>query len=85
MAFLIVGFTLLNSDIVNFDYYFNTLRLPLALLLAAALIVGVLMGISACMFRLIGSRRQVRQLKNKLELQQQEINNLRKIPIKDEH
>lgn len=80
----IVGSVLayLNADGVNFNYYFSTISLPLAVLLFLALSAGALAGVLLSLGMILHSRREKAQLRRRLQVCEQEIKNLRNIPIK---
>ncbi len=84
---LIVGtvLTSLNAEVVTFHYYFSSAELPLALLLFFSLLMGIALGIAVTLGVSLSLYREKRQLKRSLKLQQQEIRNLRDIPIKGRH
>jgi len=77
--------TRLNLDAVSFNYYFGTLQLSLALLLFFALVSGALLGLIFTIGLAISTRAERRRLRRTLQLREQEIRNLRNIPIKDRH
>lgn len=77
--------TRLNLDAVSFNYYFGTLQLSLALLLFFALVSGALLGFTFTIALAISTRAERRRLRRTLQLREQEIRNLRNIPIKDRH
>ncbi len=71
----------LNPDAVRFDYYFGNLQLSLALLMVLALAVGTLLGVLTGLFWALGLRRENLRLRRRLELSQQELTNLRTLPV----
>jgi uncharacterized integral membrane protein len=77
--------TRLNLETVTFNYYFATLQLSLALLLFFALLSGALLGFIFTISLAISTRAERRTLRRTLQLREQEIRNLRNIPIKDRH
>jgi len=84
---LIMGtvLTSLNAGVVSFQFYFGAVELPLALLLFCALLLGIVLGIAVTLGVSLTLYREKRQLRRSLKLQQQEIRNLRDIPIKGRH
>lgn len=78
-------FTRLNLESVTLNYYFGKLELPLALLLMLVLVFGSLLGLllTWSMYRKASSERK--RLRRTLKLREQEIRNLRDIPIRDQH
>ncbi len=84
---IIVGivFTTQNSYFVHIHYYFNSIKVYMPLLLLTNLLMGVLLGILAMFPLLLKSRRFKRKSKQSIKNLEQEIKNLRTIPIKDSH
>ncbi len=72
----------LNAGEVSFDYYVSTITLPLAVLLFLALCLGALAGVLLTLGFVLAGRHQRAQLRRRLKLCEQEIKNLREIPIK---
>ena len=85
LAIITSVLTRLNLDAVTFNYYFGTLQLSLALLLFFALVSGTLLGFIFTIALAISTRAERRRLRRTLQLREQEIRNLRNIPIKDRH
>lgn len=84
-AALAAVFASLNLELVRIDYYLASAQLPLALLLFITLLLGVLVGVLACTVLLYSNMMERRRLRKQLVLCQQEIRNLRDIPIKDHY
>jgi putative membrane protein len=78
-----VSFSLLNADKVTLNLYLASFTLPLSLLLVLVLVFGVCLGIGLIIFKYWRLKYQYRKLSNQLQLKEQEIQNLRVIPIKD--
>lgn len=72
----------LNANEVVFNYYFSSLSLPLALLLLLVLALGALAGVLFSLALVLNARRERAHLRRRLEVCEQEIKNLRDIPIK---
>jgi uncharacterized integral membrane protein len=72
----------LNAEAVGFNYYLSTVTLPLAVLLFLAFSTGALAAVLLSLGMVLNARRQKRQLQRRLKLCEQEIKNLRDIPIK---
>lgn len=84
LLLLLVGVVVawLNAGSVSFDLYFITTEAPLALLLYAALAIGVLVGFLASLVVVLSAKREARRLRKRLLVCEQEIKNLRELPIK---
>ena len=79
-----ITFATLNASPVMFNYYFNSKQISLALLLVAALGVGILLGFIFTLFTLIKLKKDNYQLKSRLKVSEKELENLRSLPIKGE-
>jgi uncharacterized integral membrane protein len=71
----------LNPASVQFDYYFGSLELSLALILALTLAVGALLGTLSALLWSLSMRRENMHLRRRLELSRQELKNLRTLPV----
>ena len=80
-----LGFTVLNASDVRLDYYFGEAILPLALVVVGALIVGAFFGLLAAGGVILGKKHENARLRRRLELADQEIKNLRELPVRDRH
>ena len=76
-------FTLLNAEPVSLNYYLGQLEQPLALILVVTFIAGAIIGLLSSVLVVISSRHEVSQLRKKIKETEQEVLNLRSIPIKD--
>ncbi|MCK4870179.1 MAG: DUF1049 domain-containing protein [Gammaproteobacteria bacterium] len=85
LLILIIGatFAYLNAVPAQFNYYFGTVSLPLSLLLALGLGVGLLLGFIAMLPPILRAKGRGLQLKRKLKSVEQEVENLRTLPIKE--
>ena len=78
-----VLFTVLNSHPVDINFYFGETSAPLSLVLAITLVFGVILGLSPCMYLIVKIKRENKRLSKRIKLTEEEIVNLRNIPIKD--
>lgn len=90
LAILIVilfglSFALLNANRVDVDYYFGTVGTPLSLALVAALIVGAIIGVLTTLGMILGKQREVHRLRRRVKDTEKELNELRRLPLKDNH
>lgn len=76
------GFASLNDEQVVLNYYFGSLEAPLSLVILGALGMGLLLGFVAGLTLWAGARRELSSLRRSARLAQEEINNLRAIPLK---
>lgn len=85
LALIASVLTRLNLGLVNFHYYFGSLELPLAVLLLIVLISGAILGLMLTLGWSLASQAERRRLRRTLAIREQEIRNLREIPIRDRH
>jgi len=84
---LILGavFSARNADIVKLDFVITVVDTNLSLAIIISLILGACLGILASLAWLISAKREMQRLKKQASVSQKELNNLRAIPIRDEH
>ena len=84
---IIVGVTFasLNSHTVTINYYLNESVIHIPILLLITLVIGVVLGFIVMLPAFIRSKRSARRLKQRIKQVEQEVNNLRAIPIKETH
>ncbi|MCW5588631.1 MAG: DUF1049 domain-containing protein [Legionellales bacterium] len=80
-----VTFACLNASPVMVHYYIGNKELPLALLLAFALGGGAFLGIMISLFPLLRLKTENFRLRQRIKTAEQEVANLRSIPIQDKH
>lgn len=78
-----VTFACLNSQTVVINYYFNQKNLPLSLLLVFSFGIGLLLGLIVSVYSYLKVKSENRRLRNRANLAEKEIENLRAIPLKD--
>ncbi|MCB1802097.1 MAG: DUF1049 domain-containing protein [Gammaproteobacteria bacterium] len=84
LVFMVVGasFAIINDAPVSVDLYFITAELPLSLLLLLALGCGILLGGLAGVVYFMRVKKENADLKRKTRLVNEEVRNLRSMPIK---
>ena len=87
LLIVIVGlsFAVLNAETVSLNYYLGSWQAPLSLILVVALALGALFGVLACLSLLLGLKRELAKLRKAAKLSEQEVKNLRAIPLKGTH
>ncbi|MDA1107227.1 MAG: LapA family protein [Proteobacteria bacterium] len=87
MLIAVVGlvFAVLNAGQVDLSYYLGVWRAPLSLILVLAFALGALFGVIACLGMLFKAKQEGRRLHKTLKLSEQEVTNLRNIPVRDRH
>ena len=78
-----VSFVVLNSNQVTVNYYIGKSAIYLPLLLLLVLVVGSVFGIIGILPVLIRQKSLARKLKGRIKHIEQELNNLRTMPIED--
>ncbi|RMG59853.1 MAG: LapA family protein [Gammaproteobacteria bacterium] len=78
-------FTIYNADPVAIDLYFRRFELPLATLVLGSMLLGVLIGLLLAGGVLLSRQAEVARLKRRYHALEMEVDNLRKIPIKEPH
>jgi lipopolysaccharide assembly protein A len=86
LAVLLIGvtFTTKNSQVVELTYYFGVHWMtPLSFMLLTTLTVGIALGFLASLGMLAHMQRQLLQSRRDNRQLEQEVNNLRALPIRD--
>jgi len=83
--FVLLGlaFAVVNAKPVELNYFLATREVPLAMVLVLTLTVGALMGIVFSLGMVIRLKRETLRLRRQIQLTEQEVVNLRTMPIKD--
>jgi uncharacterized integral membrane protein len=85
MALLSSVLTKLNAHETTFNYYLASVDMPLSLLLLLTLICGALFGLLLTIGMMLSERTEKNRLRHTLKLRDEEIRNLRDIPIRGRH
>lgn len=87
LLIIIVGvtFAILNASPVAINYYFGIQHVPLSLLLVISFGLGLLLSFVVMSFIVLRLKNQKWRLRKQLKIAEQEIDNLRSLPVKDEH
>lgn len=84
VLFLGLSFAYKNSQIVELRYYFGlNWSSPLSLMLLTTFTLGVLAGYVASLRMVVRMQRQIVQARKEVRQIEQEVINLRSLPIKD--
>ena len=76
-------FTVLNATPVLIDYYAGKSTMPLSLLLVIALFAGAVLGVLASIGIMLRLKTENVKLKKELKLAENEVMNLRRLPLRD--
>ena len=85
IAILGVSFATLNAEMVNVNYYFGTKSLPVSVVIVGSLGLGLFLGLIFSFFKLIKLKSENMRLKSRAKMVEKEVENLRAIPLKNEH
>ena len=87
LLLLILGvtFALLNASPVTIHYYLGVSQLPLSLLLIISFALGIIIALLMVSMVLIRLKAKNLGLKRRLRIAEQEIENLRTMPIKKDN
>lgn len=80
-----VSFAALNASSVQINLYVKTINLPISVLMAITLGIGLLIGFFISLMRYWKLKLELAKMKNQLRLHEKEIKNLRDIPLKNQH
>ena len=80
-----VSFAALYASSVEVNLYFNTVSMPISVLMTIMLGLGILIGFLLFLTRYWRVKIDCRKMKNQLRLTEKEIKNLRSIPLQDQH
>jgi len=85
IALLGITFAGLNAATVSLNLYLTSWSLPLSLLLVLTFGLGLLFGFLVALAPYLRCKKQNYRLKGQVRLAQQEVENLRAIPVDDNH
>jgi len=85
VIFFGITFACSNAYTVSVDYYVNKATIALPLLLLWAVLLGTVLGLLAALPWWIRGHRDIRRYKHRIKEVEQEVTNLRAIPIRDSH
>ncbi len=80
-----LAFAVVNDQPVSLNYFLGVIDVPLALTLVLTLALGAALGILFSMGMIVRLKRDGLKLRRQAQLAEQEVANLRSIPIKDSH
>ena len=85
LVLLGLAFAVVNSKPVELNYFLASREVPLAMVLVLTLILGALMGIVFSLGLVIRLKRETLRLRRRIQQTEQEVVNLRTMPLKDAH
>jgi len=81
---LTAAFAALNDAKVSINYFVATSEIPLAYLILACILGGSVMTLLLITGNYLRSRVEIRRLKKTIVMNNQELSNLREMPVKDQ-
>jgi putative membrane protein len=83
IALVVAVFTVLNAEPVELNFYYAKTAYPLSVVIVVVLIVGAVLGVMACLRVIVRLKRENARIKKQIELTEQEVANLRRLPLRD--
>ena len=80
-----LSFHLRNDHLVTLDYYLGTFDYYFSVFIIGSVIFGVVVGIILSWPKLLMLKQENKKLQKQIDIKDKEVNNLRTLPIKDEH
>jgi lipopolysaccharide assembly protein A len=80
-----ITFAALNASPVLINYYVGSSKLPLSLLLVLSLVLGIVLGMLISVLPYLRLHNKNRRLRQRLKVVEEELTNLRALPLRDEH
>jgi len=78
-----LAFHVRNDTNVTIDYYLGTIDVSLSVVVIASLLIGALLGMITSLGMIVPLRRERSKLRKTIKTAEQEVSNLRSIPLKD--
>ncbi len=72
-----------NTSTVNIDIYLYSYEIPLSILILYSFIVGIITTLIYLISIIISYKKRNREMKNALQNNQEELDNLRRNPLRD--
>lgn len=83
LVLLGLAFAVVNAKPVELNYFLGTREVPLAMTLVLALVFGACLGMLFSLGMVVRLKRETLRLRRQIQLTEQEVVNLRSIPIKN--
>ncbi|MEE8320404.1 MAG: LapA family protein [Gammaproteobacteria bacterium] len=83
IIFLGLIFHLKNDQLVELNYYVNSIPVSFSLVIVLTLCIGALLGVLASLPMILKLKHENARLVRQVKMTEKEINNLRVIPVKD--
>ncbi len=83
IVFMGLIFHLKNNQLVELNYYVNSIPVSFSLVIVLTLCIGALLGVLASLPTILKLKHENARLARQVKITEKEINNLRVIPVKD--
>lgn len=80
---IVLALVLENLQAIHFNYLFGTVSIPLAAVLGGVLVIGALVGALTALPAVLRAHWRVRRYRGRLSRAREEIDNLRRAPLRD--
>ncbi|KAA3627788.1 MAG: LapA family protein [Proteobacteria bacterium] len=80
-----LAFAVINADAVKIDYYVGSIEMPLSVIVVVTFALGAIVGLLVSLGRMLGLKRELNQVRRAERISQQELTNLRSMPIRQDH
>jgi putative membrane protein len=77
------AFSAINTDAVTINYYLGSISLPLSIVIVLSMVTGIILGALIITVSTLKLRYENRRLTKKVKQAEQEIDNLRTLPLTD--
>lgn len=78
-----LSFAMLNADSAELNFYFGRLSMPLSLWMVVAILIGAVLGVLSTVGLFFRQRRELARLRRQVADAEQELSELRKLPIRN--
>lgn len=79
-----ISFAVQNAEPATLNYYLGSITAPLSLVVVLAFATGAILGVGTSLLLVYAQRRKVARLQRKLEMCEQEVRNLRHLPLRND-
>jgi putative membrane protein len=83
IVFIGLIFHIKNDQLVELNYYVNSIPVSFSLVIVLTLCIGALLGVLASLPMILKLKHENAKLDRQVKITEKEINNLRVIPVKD--
>ena len=77
------AFAALNEQVITLNYFVGLLETRLTFVIISCFVLGMLFALLLILTYIIRLRFEQRRLRSSLRIKEQELNNLRELPVKD--